>query len=274
MADNVSTVAQIYEAFGRGDVGAILEHLDDDVRWEQGTRDTGLAYLKERRGKHEAAQFFADLAANLELTRFEPEALCDGGDVVAVPVLHAGRIVGGGEVPPTQEVHLWRFGADGRVVGFQHVFDLAVHERAAAQRAEVHQGATLRALQDVIDVRRAGGAVEVFELQGPQHSGPPPHAHPWDEVYIGVAGEVEVTVGEDHTVLHAGDVVAVAAGRLHAFRVLTDGARMYVITSGHRASSFFADLDADVGAVAPDPTTLPGVVAVARRHGLTSPLFG
>ncbi|MEZ5263789.1 MAG: cupin domain-containing protein [Acidimicrobiales bacterium] len=97
---------------------------------------------------------------------------------------------------------------------------------------------------------------------------------PVDEVYIGVAGEVEVTVGEDHTVLHAGDVVAVAAGRLHAFRVLTDGARMYVITSGHRASSFFADLDADVGAVAPDPTTLPGVVAVARRHGLTSPLFG
>ncbi len=27
MADNVSTVAQIYEAFGRGDVGAILEEL-------------------------------------------------------------------------------------------------------------------------------------------------------------------------------------------------------------------------------------------------------
>jgi len=134
MSDNVRTVAEIYEAFGKGDVGSILERLDDDIVWDAGIRDTGLPYLRERHGKAEVAGFFADLAANLELTRFEPEALCDGGSIVAVPVLHAGRIIGGGEVPPIQEVHIWRFGPHGKVTSFAHILDLAVHEHAAAQR--------------------------------------------------------------------------------------------------------------------------------------------
>ena len=34
MSDHIATVSAIYEAFGRGDVGAIMERLADDVRWE------------------------------------------------------------------------------------------------------------------------------------------------------------------------------------------------------------------------------------------------
>jgi ketosteroid isomerase-like protein len=40
MADNVRTIAAIYEALGRGDVPAILERMADDVEWEPGIRET------------------------------------------------------------------------------------------------------------------------------------------------------------------------------------------------------------------------------------------
>jgi quercetin dioxygenase-like cupin family protein/ketosteroid isomerase-like protein len=273
MADHAATVATIYEAFGRGDIETILDQLADDIEWESGVRDTGLDYLRERHGKQEVAGFFSALMANLVLTHFEPLALCAADDYVTVPVRHAGSIVGGGEVPMTTEAHVWRFGADGKVVSFKHVFDYALHERAAAKRSAGLAGRTLRVLDDTVRVDVAGGQVEIFELSGPRESGPPPHAHPWDEAYIGVEGEVEVTIGDMVSTLRAGDVVCAPEGTLHCYRIVTDAARFRVITSGHRASAFFADMDANAPAGAPAPDTLPGIIEVARRNGLSSPLF-
>lgn len=273
MADHAATVAAIYEAFANGDVDAILEYLDDDVEWEVGIRDTGLDYLRERHGKQDVAGFFSALAATVTLTHFEPLALCVDGDFVAVPLRHAGAFIGGGSVPMTTEVHLWRFGADGKVVEFRHVFDLAIHERAAAARSEQLTGQTLHVLDDTVTVDIAGGQLEIFELTGPRDSGPPPHSHPWDEAYIGIDGEVEVTIGDDPSVLRSGDVVRVPGGALHSYRILTDGARVRVITSGHRASGFFADMSANAPSGAPTAESLAGIIEVARRHGLASPLF-
>lgn len=273
MADHAATVATIYDAFGRGDVEAILEHLDDDISWEAGVRDTGLAYLSPRHGKHEVAEFFTALAANLALTHFEPLALCVGGDYVTVPVRHAGHIVGGGEVPMMTEVHVWRLGADGKVVEFRHEFDIALHERAAAARATQLQGRSLSVMDDTVRVDVAGGQLEIFDVSGERDSGPPPHAHPWDEAYIGLEGEVDVTIGDTSTVLAAGDVISVPGGTVHCFRVASDRARFRVITSGHRASLFFADMDANAPAGAPNPDSLPTIIEVARRNGLSSPLF-
>jgi ketosteroid isomerase-like protein len=134
MADNVGTIAAIYEAFGRGDVPAILDRLADDVEWDVGIRETGIPYYEPGRGKGHAAKFFEQLAANLELTHFEPLAICDGGSIVAVPARYAGRIIGGGEIATDLECHVWRLNDDGKVASFNHVVDLAQHERAFAER--------------------------------------------------------------------------------------------------------------------------------------------
>jgi ketosteroid isomerase-like protein len=134
MADNVATVAAIYEAFGRGDVPAILDRLADDVEWEKGIRATAVPYLAAGRGKDHVAKFFEHVAANLELTHFDVLAVCDGGDTVVAPIVHAGRIVGGGEIPMTLECHVWRFGDDGKVTAMNHSFDIAIHEKAFADR--------------------------------------------------------------------------------------------------------------------------------------------
>ena len=133
MADNVGTVARIYEAFGRGDLASIIDELDDDVSWDEGIRDTGLPHLLPGRGKQHVIGFFERLAATLELTRFDLGPLCDGGDVVMASVTQAARIIGAGAIPANLEVHIWHFGADGKVTSFQHVGDWALHEAAAAQ---------------------------------------------------------------------------------------------------------------------------------------------
>lgn len=273
MADNRGTVAGIYEAFGRGDVAWILDRLDDDVSWDEGVRSTGLPYLRAGRGKEHVAGFFECLMATIELTRFEPGPICDGGDVVMVPVLHAGQVHGGGEVPPTHEAHEWRFGPDGKVVEFHHVFDYAVHERALARRSEALVGRTLRAVGDEIEVLAAGAELEMFRLSGPRDSGPPPHSHPWTEAYYGLSGEVTVTVGNTTTRLSPGQSLSVPADTLHSYRITSDAATFLAVTGGGRAAAFFADLDAHVPPGPPDETSLPILVDVARRNGLSSPLF-
>jgi ketosteroid isomerase-like protein len=135
MSDNVGTVGAIYEAFGRGDIPAILDKLSDDVQWEHGIRETAIPYYVPGTGKDHVVAFFQNLAANLDLSHFEPLAICDGGDIVTVPIRYAGRIIGGGEIAMDMECHVWRFDADGKVASFNHILDLAVQERAFEQRA-------------------------------------------------------------------------------------------------------------------------------------------
>lgn len=81
-----------------------------------------------------------------------------------------------------------------------------------------------------------------------------------------------MTVGDRTTSLRPGDVLTVEPGRLHTYRIASDEASFLVITGGGRASGFFADLDAHAPEL-PTPETLPAIIEVARRHGLSSPLF-
>jgi ketosteroid isomerase-like protein len=61
-----TTVAEIYAAFGRGDVPAILDALAENVAWEQWpdnyAQRAGVAHLLPRRGPGQVAEFFTVLA--------------------------------------------------------------------------------------------------------------------------------------------------------------------------------------------------------------------
>jgi len=80
---NTETVQAIYEAFGRGDVPAILDKLDDAVEWETTAPVSDVPWLQARRGKANIVGFFESLAP-LKITRFEPHTIFDGGDKVFV----------------------------------------------------------------------------------------------------------------------------------------------------------------------------------------------
>ena len=125
---HIATVSAIYEAFGRGDVGFILDQLADDVAWEQGGLDHGIPWLLPGCGRDHAAGFFTRLAGTLDLTAFQPGAPMANETQVAVPIaIEATVITTGKRIVEQQEVHLWTFGAGGKVVAFRHLADTHQH---------------------------------------------------------------------------------------------------------------------------------------------------
>lgn len=127
-------------------------------------------------------------------------------------------------------------------------------------------------LRVIVDGSETDSAFEVFDVEGDQGSGPPPHAHPWTESFYVIEGELAVMVGEEQTLAGPGTSVLVPAGTVHTFQVASRRARFITTTSGDRASAFFRDL-ASTAPGAPTDATMPLVVEVAKRNGLTSPLF-
>ena len=60
---NIDVVREIYGAFGRGDIPAILGHLAENVDWEYGPVSTDVPWLQHRRGRAQVGEFFAALQA-------------------------------------------------------------------------------------------------------------------------------------------------------------------------------------------------------------------
>ena len=123
---NIPTVQRIYEAFGQGDIPAILSSLDPNVEWEHDGRDVGVPWLVPGTGTAHVQGFFASLAG-FQITRFEPTNLLEGGNQVAAVInIEAVVPATGGQVKDL-EMHLWTFGADGKVTRFRHIVDTAQH---------------------------------------------------------------------------------------------------------------------------------------------------
>jgi hypothetical protein len=135
--DHSATVQEMYAAFGRGDVPAILEHLAEDVTWEPvGTSvvDDGVPWLARRSGRDGAAEFFASLEP-LEFRRFEPLAFIVGDGELAVRIRIDVTVKASGYMIDDEEIHLWTFDDAGRVTSFRHALDTAKHIEAARSLA-------------------------------------------------------------------------------------------------------------------------------------------
>jgi ketosteroid isomerase-like protein len=119
---NLESVQAIYEAFGRGDVPAILDRLADDVEWDQDAPGYGVPIYEPGVGKEHAQRFFENLQ-DLEILRFEPTNFLSGGNQVAVPIDLEVKVKATGNVVKALEIHLWTFGNDGKVSRFFHGID-------------------------------------------------------------------------------------------------------------------------------------------------------
>ena len=121
-------------------------------------------------------------------------------------------------------------------------------------------GETLRPLL----TNAMGSAVEIFDTRGPAGSGPPPHRHPWEEVYVVTAGELEVTVDGVSQVLRPGGVAHVPANTPHAYRNVTEAHFLTIVTRGN-AAKFFKDVADNVTMNPPD---IAGVLRVGASHDI------
>lgn len=124
------TVTAIYEAFGRGDVTSLLEHLADDVAFdaEEPLNAAGAAghpLLRPHRGKEGIVAFFTAFAP-CEVHAFEIGDLMASDDQVAVQV-HADYTTPAGVRLVDDEIHRWTFAPDGRAQSVRHYVDTAKH---------------------------------------------------------------------------------------------------------------------------------------------------
>ena len=127
---NVETVQQGYEAFGRGDIPAILEMLAEDVRWEHHptgntAQDQDVPYMRSRSGREGAAGFFQDIDEDFEMHSFNPHSLLEGDGIVAAVIEYELTVKATGKRVHDEEIHLWEFGSDGKVTAFRHSLDTA-----------------------------------------------------------------------------------------------------------------------------------------------------
>jgi ketosteroid isomerase-like protein len=119
---NVETVQAIYDAFGRGDVPAILDMLADDVQWDQEAPSHGIPIYEPGTGKEHVRRFF-EMLEELEFLRFEPTNFLTGENQVAVTINLGIKVKATGKTAEALEIHLWTFGEDGKVTRFFHCID-------------------------------------------------------------------------------------------------------------------------------------------------------
>jgi ketosteroid isomerase-like protein len=116
--DNVKTVQSLYEAFGRGDVPAILDALTDDVDWSSNVESTEVPWWGVRHGKAEVTDFFTKLGAETEVEEFTPLEIMGDGDSVLTVVRFRMKSRSTGRQATMLLNHYWKF-RDGKVAYYR-----------------------------------------------------------------------------------------------------------------------------------------------------------
>lgn len=131
---------------------------------------------------------------------------------------------------------------------------------AEAQESYYVLGETLRPML----TNAMGSAVEIFDTKGPANAGPPPHSHAWEEIYIVLSGELEVTVAGKTSHLTAGGYAHVPANTPHGYRNVTEAHFLTIVTRGN-AATLFKKLSSEI---AMDPPDLEGIQRIAATQGV------
>jgi uncharacterized protein len=116
--ENLSTVKEIYDAVGRGDVAAIQDRVTDDVDWSAEAASDAAPWYGPRTGKAGVADFFTDLANSIEISEFTPHSFAAGENDVHLLVNFGWRSIATGRQTSMTMHHYWRF-RDSKVDQFR-----------------------------------------------------------------------------------------------------------------------------------------------------------
>lgn len=123
MSASIETVKEIYAAFGRGDVPAVLERVADHVDWEF-VGSASLPYAGRRRNHAEVAAFFAAISQADEIHVFEPREFIDGGEHVTVLGWEQSKALDTGHEFSSEWAHVFTL-RDGKVTRWRGFFNTA-----------------------------------------------------------------------------------------------------------------------------------------------------
>jgi uncharacterized protein len=117
MSDNAQLVRGAYDAFGRGDIPALLAVLSDDVVWDS---PEPLPQAMNAHGHAGVMQFFQKVGSSWEDLQVEIDDLVTAGDRVCV-LGHAGGKLGG-RTTGYDFAHAWTL-RNGACVSFHEYVD-------------------------------------------------------------------------------------------------------------------------------------------------------
>ena len=118
--DSVQVVKGLYEAFGRGDVPAVLGGMAEDIEWNEAE---GMPQGGTYHGPEAVAEnVFGPITADVADFAVVPEEFIASGDTVATIVRYTGTGNATGSTLSQQAVHIWEI-RDGKVARFRQFMD-------------------------------------------------------------------------------------------------------------------------------------------------------
>lgn len=130
---NVALVLSVYDAFRRGDIAAVLNHLDPqaDLNFEGPSAIPWAGYWHGREGW---AKFFQTLGENLDEITLTMEPFAVQGDNVVAAGRYQARVKLTGKRIDSPLVHLWTI-RNGMLVGCQELTNTATEAAACTAGA-------------------------------------------------------------------------------------------------------------------------------------------
>ena len=120
--ENVQVIRGVYDAFGKGDMEAVLEQMDQSIEWNEAEN-----YLYADRNPYVGPQavlegVFMRIGADWEGFTVAPDELLDAGDRVVAFGTYTGTHKATGREVQAQFAHVWGL-REGKVVSFQQYTD-------------------------------------------------------------------------------------------------------------------------------------------------------
>ena len=126
----VETISGLYEAFGRGDIPAVLGAMAPEIHWHEAEgnpyRPSGEAFVGPDAVLNE---LFMKLGGDWEGFGVHPHTYHDAGNVVIVEARYSGKSTKTGIELHTQVCHLWTL-KDGKITKFQQYVNTAEMQAA------------------------------------------------------------------------------------------------------------------------------------------------
>ena len=123
--DNLQIVRNVFEAFDRGDIDAILVNCAEDIEWQAENTGAGeLPWGGVRHGHAGTRQWFESIAEHIEISALEQLDFLASESQVAVVMREELTIKKNGQKVTIPEIiGLWTFNAAGKVVRVSNLYD-------------------------------------------------------------------------------------------------------------------------------------------------------
>ena len=118
--DNATIARAVYDAFGRGDIPAVLEHFDPELVWVESTAAASRARTTGPQGVVDGV--FAPIGNEWEASSSSPSVWSPRGTSSSPSAPTGGPFRATGKSMTARFAHVWQM-RDGRLVHFEQIAD-------------------------------------------------------------------------------------------------------------------------------------------------------